>query len=107
MLAQQVGVAGRGRGHGHPHVPLSAHLQVALDAGRGVVGTLTLLTVGQEHDQAGALPPLLPCGGDVLVDDALSAIGEVTELRLPHCQPLGTLDRVAVLEAQGRVLAEQ
>ena len=78
-----------GRGHDHPHVPLGAHLQVALDAGRGVVRSLALLAVRQEHDQAGALAPLLPGGGDVLVNHALGAVGEVAELRSQTVSPSG------------------
>ena len=91
VLPQEVEVAGGCGGLSHQHVVLGAHLQVALDAPRGVVRPLPLLAVGKQHDQAGALPPLLGGGGDVLVDDGLGSVGEVAELGLPHRQSLGPL----------------
>ncbi len=52
-------------------------------------------------------PPLLLGRGDELVDDGLRAVDEVTELGLPDDQRLRTGQRVAVLEAHRRVLAEE
>lgn len=69
---------------GHRHVVLRAQLEVTLDAARGMVGSLTLVAVGQEHDDTGVLLPLLLGGGDELVDDGLRTLCEVTELSLPR-----------------------
>ena len=86
----------------------SAHsVEEPLDAGRRVVGALALVAVRQQQHDAGLLAPLGLAGGDVLVDDGLGAVDEVAELRLPHRERLGTGDRVAVLEAERGVLAEQ
>ena len=82
------------------HVVLGAQLQVALDAGRGVVRALALVAVRQQQHDAGALPPLLLGAGDELVDDDLGAVGEVAELGLPEHQRIRALHRVAVLEAE-------
>ena len=61
----------------------------------------------QQHNQRGALAPLLLGGGDELVDDGLGAVGEVTELSLPHDHRVGALHRVAVLKAEHAVLREE
>src|SRR3712207_8411703 len=55
----------------------------------------------------GALAPLGLPGADELVDDHLRAVDEVAELRLPQHQGLRVGHRVAVLEAQRRVLRQQ
>ena len=98
---------GRGRRARDDHVVLRAHLQVALDARRRVVGPLALVAVRQQQHDGRLLAPLLVGGGDVLVDDRLRAVGEVAELRLPQGQRVGPLDRVAVLERHRAVLAQQ
>ena len=97
----------RGRRVGHHHVVLGAHLQEPLDPRGGVVGSLALVAVRQQQHDRGALAPLLLGRGDELVDDRLRAVDEVPELGLPQHQRVGSLDRVAVLEAEGGVLAEQ
>ncbi len=63
--------------------------------------------VRQQQDDARALPPLGLARGDELVDDQLRAVDEVAELRLPQHQRVGAGHRVAVLEADRGVLAEQ
>ena len=98
--------AGR-RGLGDRHRVIGAQRQEALDAGRGVVGTLTFVAVRQQQDDARLLAPLGLARGDVLVDDGLGAVDEVAELRLPERQRLGAGHRVAVLEAERGVLAQQ
>ena len=89
------------------HVVLRAHLQVALDAARRVVGSLSLVAVREQQHDARLLAPLLLGRRDELVDDGLGAVGEVAELRLPQHERVGALDRVAVLEGHRGVLAEQ
>ena len=74
---------------------------------RRVVGTLALVAVREQQHDARALAPLLLGRRDELVDDGLRAVGEVAELGLPQHERVGALDRVAVLEAHRRVLAEQ
>ena len=89
------------------HVVLGEQLQEALDARRAVVRTLTLVAVRQQQHDGAALRPLLLRARDEFVDDGLRTVDEVTELRLPQHERVGTLDRVAILEAHRGVLAEQ
>ena len=105
--AQQVEVLGRRARHRDRHVVLGAQLQEALDARRAVVRALTLVAVREEQGDRAALAPLGLAGGDELVDDGHRAVDEVAELGLPEHQRLGAGDRVAVLEAERGVLAEQ
>ena len=49
---------------------------------------LALETVWQQHDYAVLLTPLVFGSNDVLVDDDLSTVSEVAELRFPHDQRL-------------------
>ena len=44
---------------------------------------------------------------DELVDDDLRAVREVAELRLPHAEQIGIIQRVAVVETEHAGLAEQ
>ncbi|CAB4919593.1 unannotated protein [freshwater metagenome] len=72
-----------------------------------MIGPLAFVAVRKEEGDGGALPPLLLPRGDELVDDCLRAIGEVAELRLPHDEGIGPGNRIAVLEAHCRELAEE
>jgi hypothetical protein len=67
---------------------LRAELEVALDAGRGVLGPLPFVSVRQQHDQAAETAPLHFARTDELVDNHLRAVGEITELRFPDDQRL-------------------
>ena len=75
--------------------------------GRGVLGPLALVAVGQQQHEARRLTPLVVGGHEEVVDDDLGAVGEVAELRLPRHQGVGGLHRVAVLETHRRVLRQQ
>jgi len=68
---------------------LVAELKVSLETSRRVLGTLTIVTVGQRHDKTGSLHPLDLTRSDKLVDDTLSVVGKVTELGLPHDKGVG------------------
>jgi hypothetical protein len=57
--------------------------------------------------QPGGVLPLVLGGHDELVDDDLGTVDEVAELGLPADERVLVLDRVAVLEADRRVLAQQ
>ena len=61
----------------------------ALRTGRGVLGALTFVTVGQEHHQSAQQAPLFTARCDELIDDNLCAVGEVTELGLPDGKAIG------------------
>lgn len=86
---------------------VAAHLQEALDAARRVLGSHALHAVGQQHHQARLAHPLGLTAGDELIDDRLGRVAEVSELGLPQHQGVGVGHRVAVLEAQHRVLGQR
>lgn len=79
---------------------LVAKLQPALHTTGRVLRTLAIVTVGQRDNQTGTLQPLRFTGSNELVNDALSVVGKVTELSLPHDEGLGGGQRVTVLEAK-------
>ena len=106
LASQQVEDLRRGGGDTDLDVVLGAQLQVALQAGRGVLRPLALEPVGEQHDQAAAQAPLGPAGGDELVDHHLGAVGEVAELGLPQDQGVGLGGGVAVLEGEHGLLGE-
>ena len=61
----------------------------------------------QQHDQTGLSDPFGLAGGDELVDDALSGVGEVAELSLPQDKRVRVGHGVAQLETQDSVLAQR
>jgi hypothetical protein len=85
---------------------LVAELKVSLEASRRVLGTLTIITVGQRHDETGSLHPLDLTRSDKLVNDTLSVVGEVTELGLPHDKGVGRGQGVTILKAEGTKLTQ-
>ena len=105
--AKQVEVLRGRRGDRQPEVAARAQREEPLDAGRGVLGPLALVAVGQEQDESGVLAPLVLGGHQEVVDDDLRTVDEVAELGLPGHQGPGGLDRVAVLEAHRRVLRQE
>src|SRR3954468_19324254 len=88
------------------HVVFAAHLQEALEAGRGVLRALALIAVRQETDERGQAQPLALARGNELVEHHLRAVGEVAELRLPQHEGVRLGERIAVFEAEHRLLRE-
>lgn len=86
---------------------LIGELKVSLETSRRVLGTLSVVAVGQRHDETGSLHPLDLTRGDKLVNDTLGVVGEITELGLPHDEGVGRLERVTVLETESAELAER
>ena len=95
------------RGVTDMHVVLGREDHEPFDAGGRVLRALSLEAVGEQHDQAAVLVPLVLRSDDELVDDDLGSVGEVAELGLPEDERLRVGDRIAVLEAEHGVLAQQ
>ena len=106
LAAQDVEVVRRRRAVGDLHVVLGAHLQEALEPRRGMLRPLPLVAVRQQADEARHAQPLALARGDELVEHHLRAVGEVAELRLPQGQRVRLGQRIAVLEAEHRLLRE-
>ena len=98
-------VGGRGAVH-HQHVAVHAAAQEAFHARAAVLGALVLVAVRKQQHQAVHGVPLLLGAAQVLVQDDLGAVHEVAELGLPEGEHLRRGERVAVLEAEHRVLAQ-
>ena len=79
---------------------LVAKLQVTLSATRRVLRAGTVVTVRQKHHETVLNVPLGLTRADELIDDDLSAISKVTELRLPHGQRVRMSLRIAKLVAE-------
>ena len=107
LAAEEMEVLRGGGGLRDLDVVLRRELEVALDAGAGVLGALAFVAVGEEHDEAGEEAPLGFAGGEELVDDDLGAVGEVAELGLPEDEGLGVVAGEAVLEAKAGGLGEK
>jgi len=106
LTTQDVEIIGGGGAVDHLQIVFGAQLQEALKAGRGVLGALALIAVGQEHDQAAHPQPLAFARRNELVDHHLGAIGEVAELAFPEGQGLGIGQGEAVFKAQDRLFRE-
>ena len=100
LAAQQVEILRGGRGLADLDVVARGELQVALDAGAGVLRALAFVAVRQQQHEAAEQAPLVFAGGDELIDDDLRAVGEVAELRFPQHQGFRVVAAVAVLEAE-------
>ncbi len=92
------------RRHAHRHVVLGAELQEALEARRGVLGTLPFVAVRQEQRQPADATPLGLARGDELVDDDLRAIGEVAELAFPDHEAVRDRWSSSRTRSRGRLL---
>src|SRR5581483_2147851 len=82
------------------HIVLGTKLQVTLQPRRAVLRSLPFKSMRKKHDEAARAQPLCLAGGNELVDDALGAIGEIAELRLPQHQRLRVGQRIAVFEPE-------
>mmetsp|Transcript_3640 Transcript_3640/g.8461 ORF Transcript_3640/g.8461 Transcript_3640/m.8461 type:complete len:238 (+) Transcript_3640:347-1060(+) len=60
-----------------------AELQKTFNAAGGMLSSLTHVTVGQQHDDAGLLEPLVLASRDELISHHLCGVREIAELRLP------------------------
>src|SRR5579864_1135697 len=107
LPAQQVKVLRRGRRLRNLEIVLRRKLQKALNARARVLRTLAFVAVRQQQHEAGQQIPLGFAGHNKLIDDRLSYIGEVTELRLPKHERLRVVAAIAVLKAQNSSLGKR
>src|ERR1700691_4198213 len=79
LSAQQVEVLRGGGRLRDLDIVLRGELHVAFHARAGMLWTLYLVAVREEHDEAGEQTPLGFARGEELVDDDLRAVGEIAE----------------------------
>ncbi len=82
-------------------------LQKPFQATTAVLRTSTLVPMRQQHHEARLAQPLRLACRDELVDDDLSTIDEVTELRLPQNKGIRRFRTVAKLEPKDTVFGQQ
>ena len=81
-------------------------LEETLNTARGVLGTSTIVTVREEHDQARFDVPLGLARSHKLVNHDLSTVCEITELGLPKDERHRVSLGVAMLEAENGILGQ-
>ena len=86
---------------------LIAELQPTLHSTRGMLRSLTVVTMGQVHNQTRSLEPLGFTSGDELVDDTLGVVREITKLCLPHHKCIRRSQRVSIFETKTVIIASQ
>src|SRR6476620_5370955 len=107
LAAEQVEVLRGGGAVRDPDVLLRSELEEPLEPGARVLRPVALVAVREEQGEARGLLPLRAARDDELVDDDLRSVDAVAELGLPEDERLRRRHRVAVLEAERRVLGER
>src|SRR5438270_13608800 len=77
-----------------------AQLQETFEPRAGMLRTLAFIAVWQQHRQPRRLLPLVFAGGDVLVDDRLRDVVEISKLSFPQHERVRSDYRIAVLESE-------
>src|SRR5208337_4074023 len=99
-------IVGWRRAVGNLPIVLRRELQVPLEARRGVLGALSLITMREQEGKTRHAQPLALAAGKELVDDDLSAVGEIAELRFPKHECVGLGEAIAIFEAEHSLLGE-
>lgn len=81
-----------------------AHLEISLHSGRGVLGTLAIISVRKEHDESRGKVPLSLSTSDVLIDNRLGTVGEITELGLPQGKSVRVSNGISIFEPENTLL---
>ena len=89
LAPQHMEVLPGGGGLADLDVVARGELQIALNAGAGMLRPLAFVSMREKHDNAGEQIPLVFAGGDELIDDDLRAVGEIAELRFPGTRASG------------------
>ena len=74
-------------------------LQEAFDAGAGVLGPLSFVSVREKQHQARQQSPLVFSGAHKLIDHGLRDVGEIAKLRFPQYEGFRIVAAVAVFES--------
>ena len=97
---QQVKELGRRGRDTNLHVVVAAQLQEPLEPGGGMLRTLTLHPMGQKECQAAQPLPFGFSAADELVNNDLSAIGEIPELGFPDGECPGFRGGITIFKTQ-------
>lgn len=78
-------------------------LQESLESGRGVLGTISIVSVGKEHDETVLNIPLRFSRDNLGVNHDLSTVGEVTKLGFPKAESVRVSLGVSIFESKDSV----
>lgn len=85
-------------------IVLRTELQKPAQVTVRMLGALSFITVGKEHDQTVSPVPFGLTRGDKLIDDHLGSVGKITKLGFPQRKQHRIGHRVAVLKGKDRKL---
>src|SRR5260370_41453135 len=88
------------RGLADLHVVLGGELHKAFQAGAGMFRPLAFVAMRQKHHNTRGEIPLGLARADELVDDHLSAVCEIAELRLPKGERFGEVAAETAFETE-------
>src|SRR5262249_51337980 len=107
LSPQHVEILRRRRRLTNLNIVFRCELEVALNTRAGMLRPLALITVWEQHDNAGGQIPLVIASADELIDDDLCAVGEIAELRFPHDERFGIVAAESVFEAKASGFGER
>jgi len=81
-------------------------LKESLQSGGGVLGTIAVIAVRQEHDQSILNVPLGLSRDDFSINHNLGSIGKISELSFPETESVGVGLGVTILESKDSVLGQ-
>src|SRR5580704_554091 len=91
----------------HLHIVFGAELQKALNTGAGMLRALPFVAVRQQQNQAARLAPFGFGAGNEIIDENLSAVRKIAELRFPENQSKRIGQAVTEFETHHGVFAER
>ncbi len=106
LSSQHMEEVGRCGAVHHLKIQVGTETEESFQAPTGMLGTLTLVAMGQQHHQPRLDTPLLLCGSDILIHDHLSHIVKVTKLCLPDGESLRVCQCVAIFKPQDTIFVE-
>ena len=107
LTAEQVKILRRRGGVADLDVVVGGQFEVTLQVGAGVFGALPFDAVRQQQHQPAEPVPFASAGGDIIVDDDLSAVGKIAELGLPYDQRRRVDQGIAVFETDNGKLRQR
>ena len=100
LFANEMEHLRRSRGIHDLHVVISAEREEAFETATRVLRTLTFVAVRQEHHESTRAFPLRFTTRNELINQYLTTVGKVTELRFPDDEHARIAKRIAIFEAE-------
>src|ERR1700730_3657410 len=107
LTAQHVKILGCGGGLADLHVVFGSQLHEAFEPGAGMFGALAFVAVREKHDETRRQIPLVLARANELIDDDLSAVGKIAELRFREDEGFGVVAAETVFESEAARLGKR